>query len=214
MTEMVMKQTSPRFWNRIAQKYAKSPVKDEDAYQTKLRLTQALMTKDMDALELGCGTGSTALVHAPHVRTYTATDFSSQMIEIAREKAWDASLPNLTFEIGASEDLVQGPKQYDMILALSLLHLVPGWRGLLPKIYDRLTPGGYFVSSTVCLGELAWYMKAIFRPLSAVGIFPPVEMFVAKTLRDEILSHGFEVVEDWLPRDGRTLFLIVRKPLQ
>ena len=48
------------FWNRIAKKYAASPISDEAAYKHKLELTQARMTPETEALEFGCGTGGTA----------------------------------------------------------------------------------------------------------------------------------------------------------
>ena len=107
MTEMALRQTSPRRWDRLAPNYARRPIADEAAYEHKLRLTQKLMTKDMTALELGCGSGSTAILHAPYVKSYLATDFSSSMIEIAREKAWSASLPNLKLELAATVELVR-----------------------------------------------------------------------------------------------------------
>ena len=68
------------FWNRIAAKYAASPISDEAAYARKLELTRARLRPDMEVLEFGCGTGGTARLHAPHVRSYRATDFSPAMI--------------------------------------------------------------------------------------------------------------------------------------
>jgi cyclopropane fatty-acyl-phospholipid synthase-like methyltransferase len=37
---------------------------------------------DMEVLEFGCGTGSTAIVHAPHVKELRAIDISEKMIGI------------------------------------------------------------------------------------------------------------------------------------
>ena len=76
-----------RFWDKLAEKYARQPVADEEAYRTKLRVTQSYLRPDMEVLEFGCGTGSTALVHAPFVRHILAIDFSTKMLEIARGKA-------------------------------------------------------------------------------------------------------------------------------
>ena len=54
--------TSARFWDRIAERYSKSPVADEAAYQKKLQVTREYFRPDMEVLEIGCGTGSTAIV--------------------------------------------------------------------------------------------------------------------------------------------------------
>jgi cyclopropane fatty-acyl-phospholipid synthase-like methyltransferase len=60
--------TSPLLWNWVAKGYAKSPVADEAAYQKKLAATREHFRPDMDVMEFGCGTGTTAVSHAPHVR--------------------------------------------------------------------------------------------------------------------------------------------------
>lgn len=74
--------TSPRFWNLIAGRYARTPVADEAAYEHKLAATRRLLSPEMDVLEFGCGTGTTALHHAPLVRLYTGIDFSPKMMRL------------------------------------------------------------------------------------------------------------------------------------
>ena len=84
------KPTAPpdaRFWDRIARRYARTPVPDEAIYQKKLSLTRKWMTPQMHVLEFGCGTGSTALKHAPFVNRILALDISAKMLDIARGKA-------------------------------------------------------------------------------------------------------------------------------
>ena len=62
--EMTLHRRS-RFWDRVAEGYAKKPVADEAAYQKKLQVTRDYFRPDMEVLEFGCGTGSTAIAHAP-----------------------------------------------------------------------------------------------------------------------------------------------------
>ncbi len=73
-----------RFWDRHAKGYAKRPVADQTAYEKKLKVTQDYLRPDMDVLELACGTGTTALLHAPFVKHILAIDISDGMLEIAR----------------------------------------------------------------------------------------------------------------------------------
>ena len=72
------------FWDRHAEGYSKRPIADDAAYQKKLKVTREYFQPDMEVLEFGCGTGSTAISHAPFVKHIRATDISSKMIEIAR----------------------------------------------------------------------------------------------------------------------------------
>ena len=69
-----------RFWDRIAARYAKQPVADEAAYQKKLAKTREYFPPDMAVLEFGCGTGSTAMAHAPYVAHARATDLSDDEV--------------------------------------------------------------------------------------------------------------------------------------
>ncbi len=52
----------------------------------------------MEVLEFGCGTGTTAITHAPYVKHIRAIDISSNMIEIAQRKADAKNIKNVTFE--------------------------------------------------------------------------------------------------------------------
>ena len=115
---------TPRIWNWIAKRYAKSPVKNEIVYQKKLQVTQEYFKPNMKVLEFGCGTGSTAIAHASYVNHILATDFSENMLEIAREKARLSGIENITFELTTIENLEAASKSFNAVLGLNILHLV------------------------------------------------------------------------------------------
>lgn len=94
-----------RFWDRHAKGYAKRPVADATAYQRKLKLTQDYLSPDLEVLELGCGTGTTALIHAPFVKHITGINISRNMLEIARAKAESGNVKNVTFQQSSIDDL-------------------------------------------------------------------------------------------------------------
>src|SRR5690606_20058675 len=114
---------SPRFWNRIARRYARQPVADEAAYQRKLEVTRGFLRPGMEVLEFGAGTGSTSLTRAPLVGHITAIDYSPAMIEIAREKARAAGVENVRFEVSTIEDWQAAEHSYDAVFGNSILHL-------------------------------------------------------------------------------------------
>ena len=80
------------FWDKVAPKYAKSPIADQAAYEYTLDRTRTYLNPKDSVLELGCGTGSTALLLAPDVKQITAIDLSPGMLVIAREKAAKAGV--------------------------------------------------------------------------------------------------------------------------
>ena len=138
---------SAKFWDRIAERYAKRPVADEAAYRKKLDIARGYLRPDMEVLELGCGTGSTAIVHAPHVKHIRAVDISSDMLVIANRKAGAANIENITFERSAFDDLEVADGSTDAVLALSILHLLEDRDVAITRVHNMLKPGGVFVTN-------------------------------------------------------------------
>ena len=60
-------QETMKFWDGIAEKYAKRPISDMAAYEYTLGRTRSYLKPEDQVLELGCGTGSTALLLAGDV---------------------------------------------------------------------------------------------------------------------------------------------------
>ena len=201
-----------RFWNRIANRYAKTPIADEASYEHKLALTRRYLAPTMDLLEVGCGTGGTARRHAPYVRSIRAMDFSETMIAIARERAAAEGIDNVRFETGRVEDLDAG-QAYDAVLALSLLHLVDDLDAVLAALASAVRPGGLFISSTACLAEHHGFLRFV-RPIgAALGVFPHFAIFSVASLRERIAAAGFVEETFWMPekRRAHTAFIIARR---
>ncbi|MDJ0534458.1 MAG: class I SAM-dependent methyltransferase [Xenococcaceae cyanobacterium MO_207.B15] len=190
---------SVKFWDNTAEQYSKQPIADEAAYQKKLQVTQKYFKPDMEVLEFGCGTGSTAIAHAPYVKHIQAIDFSSKMIEIARSKAIANKIENVTFEQLTIDELSVGDRTLDVVLALNILHLVENKEELIAKVYKMLKPGGVFVTSTVCLGDTMKWFKVIAPIGKFLGLMPLVKVFTTKELSDSLTDAGFTIDYHWQP---------------
>jgi len=201
-----------KFWNRMADRYARQPVADEAAYQEKLRITREYLTPETDLLEVGCGTGSTAVVHAPLVRRVRAADFSSSMIAIARDKARAAGVGNIDFEVASLDDLAAADAVADVVLALSVIHLLDDRDAGLRKLYSLLKPGGYLISSTVCVADVMKPLKYVAPLGQAVGLLPLLRVFSADELVRSVSGAGFEIVRDWRPGKKKAVFIVARRP--
>lgn len=200
------------FWDRMADKYAAQPIADEQAYRTKLARTQAHMTPDMDIFEFGCGTGGTAITHAPHVRSVRAVDFSPRMLEKARDRAARAGVSNVTFEQGDITKMAIPPASYDMVLGLSILHLLEDRNAVIARVFDILKPGGRFVSSTACIGDTMRWLGFIAPLGRRFGLLPMLNVMSHEQLRASMTRAGFTIEHDWRPNPNAAVFLIARKP--
>jgi SAM-dependent methyltransferase len=200
-----------KFWDRVAERYAKRPVADEAAYRKKLDVTRGYLRPDMDVLELGCGTGSTAIVHAPHVKHIRAVDISSGMLAIANRKAKAAHIDNIKFEQSTIDDLDVADGSMDAVLALSLLHLLEDRDVAITRVHKMLKPGGVFVTSTACLGETMGWFRYVGPVGKFLGLFPLVRIFTPDDLEQSFIRAGFEIEYNWQPGKGKAVFIIAKK---
>lgn len=200
-----------KFWDRIAFKYSQHAIADMESYSRKLKATQARMSAHMNVLEFGCGTGSTALEHAPHVGHILATDISKEMIKIGNEKVQKAGISNITFKQSGIVELDEPENSFDMVLALNLLHLLPNRAAALKSIHRLLKPGGVFISSTVCLSDRMWFLRPVIPLMQWLGKAPYVEFLGADNVRHEIAALGFDELEYFTHGRSNSLFLISKK---
>ena len=189
------------FWDKVAPKYAKSPIADQAAYEYTLDRTRTYLGPKDSVLELGCGTGSTALLLAPDAKQITAIDLSPGMLAIAREKAAKAGVNNVSFEVGAD---VPKQGQYDVVMGYSLFHLVSDMEKRFAQINELLPKGGHFISKTVCLGERSTGISGALKTLAIriaipvmqlIGKAPYVRSFSVKELEHAVTDAGFEIIE-------------------
>lgn len=204
-----------RFWDRIARRYASHTIKDMAGYERTLARTGQLLHASDTVLEIGCGTGSTALRLAPLVSRLVGTDLSSAMIGIARDKASAQGCTNVEFVAGAAEDAPGLDGAYAAVLAFNVLHLVADRRSALAQALRLLRPGGLFISKTPCLTEMNPLIRLAVPALRLIGKAPHVDFFSAAELEAEVVEAGFAIVErerhGSKPRDPR-IFLVARKP--
>jgi len=205
-----------RFWDRIAVRYAADAIADTAGYEATLRRVQGLLSADQDVLELGCGTGTTALRLAPFTRRLLATDVSAGMIAIARDKLAAEPVPQLSFAVADADTPVAGPGEYDAVLAFNLLHLVTYLDRALELVVQALRPGGLLISKTACIAEMNPLIPYLALPMMrAVGKAPHVLCFDADALRSAIARQGMDIVS--VERHGTRgkdirVFILARKP--
>jgi len=212
MTSSVVEMSqSSRFWDKIAERYSKRPVADEAAYQKKLQVTREYFRPDTEVLEFGCGTGSTAISHSPYVRHIQAIDISPKMIEIARGKADQGNVENVTFEQSTIEQICVPDQSLDAVLGLSILHLLDKKEEAIAKVHRMLKPGGVFVTSTICIGDTMRFFKVIAPVGKFLGLMPLVKVFTTEDLVTCLTDAGFEIDYQWQPGKGKAVFSVAKK---
>lgn len=182
------------FWDRAARKYARGAISDPIGYARTLDRTRALLASSDRVLEVGCGTGTTALRLADGVQAYLATDISSEMIAIAAEKHTANPVPGLVFRAATADTLVAETERFNAVLGFNYLHLVRDLPGTLRHIHALLATEGLFISKTPCVGDMNPLIRLALPAMRAIGKAPYAGVFRAAELNQHLNAAGFDIV--------------------
>lgn len=203
--------TDAAFWDRIAPKYALQPISNQTAYEDTLARVKTYLGPNTSALELGCGTGSTALRLQPGTANYVATDISSGMIDIANAKIADQDGQTPTFRTAPITTEAYANDSFDTVLAFNLLHLVRDLDDALRTIHAVLPEGGLFISKTPAIGA-KWYYRPMIAAMQLIGKAPHVNYLTVADVDTRIAAAGFRIVETGLyPPSTPSRFVVARK---
>jgi SAM-dependent methyltransferase len=201
-----------RWWDKIAEKYSNQPIADVEAWEHKLGKIREYGSSEARVLEFGCGTGGTARRLAGSVGSILATDISGEMLRIAADRGRAEGIDNITYQQADFASLEAAEGSFDIVLGMSILHLLDDREAAMDKARAMLKPGGVFITSTACLLDGYWFMVPILPIGRLFGAFPPVKAFSGDRLRREIAAAGFEIDYDWRPKASGALFIVARKP--
>jgi len=194
-------------------------------------LLQAVQTGDVKcAADLGCGPGnSTELIAARFpAASIVGVDNAWDMIEAAKKR-----LPGVRFELSAIESWDE-PGPWDLIFANASLQWVGDHRTLLPRLAQRLSPGGSLAiqmpdnlaePSHVAMETVAAaapFAAKLAHASQARTPVAPADWYYAllkplcrrvdiwKTTYFHALAGGLDAIVEWLKGTGLTPYL---KPL-
>jgi arsenite methyltransferase len=205
--------TDPKFWNDIAERYAKKPVSNLSAFERKKAITREHLRPESTVFEIGCGTGSLALEMARFAGHIHGMDISHEMLRIASQKQAAHGVQNVTFLQGTLDECPYPREHFDSVWAYSILHLVPDRRRILARLFDLLKPGGSFISSNLCLGDSWVPYGAMITVMRWLGKAPFVYTYSRETMFREMREAGFvDVEEREVGAEKMVAFVVAKKP--
>jgi SAM-dependent methyltransferase len=153
----------------------------------------------MRALEIGCGTGLFTAYFAATGADVIATDISSELLEVARDRLRGAA--NVEILHGRFEDLpLDGG--FDAVVGSSVLHHLE-LQEALPRIFELLRSGGHlsFAEPNMLNPQIFLERKVPFVR-ERMHVSPDETAFVRWTFANQLRRWGFADVRltpfDWL----------------
>ena len=139
-----------QFWERFSRHYAGFMRRSQATYQQICKAMHPFLKRDMDVLELACGTGQLSIPLSPCVRSWEATDFSSEMIRQAKKQVYSS---RLHFSVQDATKLPYGPESFDAVVISNALHIMPHPEKALAEAWRVREQAGMACSPHLCLGQ-------------------------------------------------------------
>ncbi len=126
------------FWNKQAKHYSFFMRKAENSYKKLIKIIKPYVNNNMEALEIGCGTGQISFLINDYVQNLTATDFSEKMIAICNKN----NTTSIKFEVEDATDLSFKDNTFDFVIIANVLHIMPNPDLAIKEIKRVLKPNG------------------------------------------------------------------------
>lgn len=182
--------SNKKFWNKFAKLYAPFMKKDKGVYDNVCEYIRPYLNRNVNVLELACGSGQLSFNLSKYAKNWIGTDFSEQMILEARKRGENE---NLTFEVADATSLSFSDGEFNCVVIANALHIMPEPDEAMREIYRVLKPNGILSAPTFLWkeGTQSKFKKWI---MSVVG-FKMYQEWNKKQFKDFIEKHGFSVVE-------------------
>lgn len=173
---------------------AKAATWDEEPRRVKLAIEVAAAiieaarpTREMNALDFGCGTGLLTLLLQPHLRSITGVDSSRGMLDVLERKARERHLANVRtlFCDAARGERPDG--RYHLIVSGMTLHHVAELAPLFRLFSELLLPGG-----VLCVADLDKEDGSFHDDPTGVHHFG----FERSLVREKLAEAGFSGLRD------------------
>ena len=183
------------FWQRYAPIYwmfVRSAGKAYDEISERIR---NYIQKDSKVLELACGTGEFTFRLAKKCESWTATDFSENMLTEAKNAyaKTGQSMEGLNFEWQDATDLSYEKECFDAVMIANALHIMPEPEKALEEIRRVLKPEGLLFAPTFMYREGSGFLiRSGFFKLFGFKAYMNLH---GKEFAEFIEKQGFQVLE-------------------
>lgn len=178
--------TNKNFWQRFAKIYAPFMKSSAPLYNEICDEIRQKINRNMNVLELACGTGQLSFQLSNSVKTYEATDFSQAMIAEAKKKRKGS---RLHFSVQDATNLPYADSSFDAVIISNALHIMPCPEKALAEIKRVLKNDGILFAPTFIHGESKGYRIRI-KLMEAAG-FHTYSKWNEESFSEFLISNGF-----------------------
>jgi len=166
-------------------------------------------------LEPGCGTGVYTDKLKGNAEHVIATDFSDEMIEIAKKKR--GNLADVQFEKADALDLNFEEASFDTVFMANLIHIIGDAERVIKESKRVLKQGGKVIITSFAIDEMSFFhkLRMATRYIKAFGK-PSKDATKEKTTKKNVetmlINNGFEIAKsEILGNKSKATYIVGRK---
>ncbi len=170
-----------------AKDWDSDPKKVERARVVAEEIRKAIpLSREMNALEYGCGTGLLSFALQEDLGQITLVDTSQGMLDVLAEKIAAAGVVNMhPVRLDLAVDTIP-PKKYNLTYSLMTMHHIHDTQDILNKFHILLEPGGYLLIADLDKEDGSFHTD---------GTTDVHKGFVQSELRKQVEAAGFTDVK-------------------
>jgi ubiquinone/menaquinone biosynthesis C-methylase UbiE len=151
------------------------------------------LSRDMKALEYGCGTGLLSFALQPELGEITLADTSKGMLDVLDEKIASAGVTNMhPMRLDLASDPVPAEK-YDLTYSLMTLHHIQDVKSILSRFYELLVTGGILLVADLDREDGSFHTDGSTDVLPGFDRNELLEMVEKAGFTDVDFSNAYEI---------------------
>lgn len=98
---------------------------------------------------------------------------------------------------------------FDVVLALNVLHLVDDVPATLALLHALLRPGGVLITSTACIS--GGWVERLLPVAAGLGVVPAVRFMTRASFLKDMADAGFTLIDVTVPGDEASVFTVAHR---
>lgn len=178
------------YWQRLAKIYTPLMESDKKFYNAICGYIRDYLKYDMNVLELACGTGQLSFPLSDCTNSWTATDFSENMIKQAKRRG---TTEKLSFCVADATALSYENEKFDCVVISNALHIMPEPEKAMQGIRRVLKKDGILYAPTFLWAEKK--SSGLRKRLMSITGFKAYKEWNKENFCEFITDYGFTVVK-------------------
>lgn len=163
------------FWSTFARFYDVAEALNGKVYREMVNVTTQLVPHGAAVLDCAAGTGELTLAAARKAVSVVCTDYSGEMLKVARKKAKKRRFVNIEFERANIFHLDCADETFDIVIAGNVLHLLDNPEKAVRELCRVTKSGGKILLPTFMTRDKSAISETLLKAYKRLGFEPNAE---------------------------------------